>query len=296
MGPVRPSVEAPGDVAIEPARRRVRVLAHGTWVADSFDALLLFERGITPRWYVPMGDVRSDLLVPNGRTTNTLGRGVARWYDLTIGDAVVPDAAWDHPHPPDGCPDLATLISFEWNLMDAWFEEEDQAFVHPRDPYTRVDVLASSRHVVVALDGVVLADTTRPMMLVETSLPVRYYLHPLDVRLDLLVPSESFTWCPYKGRASYWHVQIGETRYRDLLWSYPAPFTAGQRVINYLCAFDEFVDTTIDGVAMERPDTKWAHGGPNASTRGTGDATWDPTTASTWRGGDPGNRGLDVSA
>ena len=128
------------------------------------------------------------------------------------------------------------------------------------------------------------------MMLLETSLPTRYYVHPLDVRLDLLVPSESFTWCPYKGRASYWHAQVGETLYRDLFWGYPSPFIAGQRVLNHLCAFNEFADITVDGTPLDRPDTKWAHAGPNASSRREGDGPWDPTSEQTWRGDDPGNQ------
>lgn len=277
----------PGAVAIESAGRRVRVLAGGAWVGDSRNAVLLFEHGSTPRWYLPVSNVRSDLLHLNGRTTETLGRGAARWYDLTVDDRVIEDAAWDHPQPPSACPDLDGLISFEWNLMDAWFEEDDEAVVHPRDPYTRVDVLASSRHVSIELDGVVLADTVRPMLLFETGLPTRYYIHPLDIRRDFLVPSESFTWCPYKGRATYWHAQIGETLHRDLLWSYAEPFRAAERVIHHFAAFDEFVDILIDGRPNERPETKWTYGGPNASTSRPGDQRWDPTNERRWSGDDP---------
>ncbi|MCU1393564.1 MAG: hypothetical protein JWM34_1992 [Ilumatobacteraceae bacterium] len=281
-------VGEPGAVAVEPARRRVRVMVDGTWVGDSEHAVLLFEHGFTPRWYLPAADVRTDLLAPNGRTTDTLGRGVARWYDLRVGDHVVEDAAWDHPSPPSSCPSLDGLISFEWNLMDAWFEEDDQAFVHPRDPYTRVEVLASSRHVTVSLDGIVLAETIRPLVLVETTAPTRYYIHPLDVRRELLVPSESFTWCPYKGRASYWNVRIGDTLHRDVLWSYPQPFEAAHRVANHLCAFNEFTDIHVDGHAVGRPQTKWTYGGPNAYTFRAGDEPWDPTIERDWNGDDPG--------
>ena len=281
-------VSASGAVATEPARRRVRVLADGVWVGDSDAAVLLFEHGFTPRWYLPVDDVRSDLLRPNGRITDTLGRGPARWYDLHVAAGVIVDAAWDHPSPPPDCPALDGLISFEWNLMDAWFEEDDQAFVHPRDPYTRVDVLSSSRHVTVHLDGVAIADTTRPMVLLETTAPNRYYIHPLDIDRSLLVPSDSFTWCPYKGKASYWHVRIGDALHRDVLWGYPEPFTAVQKITNHLCPFNEFVDIRVDGRLLDRPQTKWTFGGPNAYTFRAGDQPWDPTADTAWSGDDPG--------
>ena len=274
----------PGAVAVEPARRRVRVLAGGLWVADSDNATILFEHGFTPRWYLPRDDVRSDLLRVNGRSTDTLGRGPARWYDLQLPDRVVVDAAWDHPDPPPGCPDLDGLISFEWNLMDAWFEEDDEIFIHPRDPYTRVDVLTSSRHVRVELQGTTLADTTRPLIVLETTGPTRYYIPSLDVNHELLVPSESFTGCPYKGRASYWHVRLGDTLYRDLFWSYPQPFQPAARIAGHLCAFTEFVDITVDGVAVDKPETKWTYNGPNAYTFRPGDQPWDPTSDVAWHG------------
>ena len=70
--------------------------------------------------------------------------------------------------------------------MDAWFEEDEEVFVHPRDPHKRIDALRSSRHVVVEIDGVAVADSVRPVLLFETGLPVRYYLPKTDVRMDLL--------------------------------------------------------------------------------------------------------------
>lgn len=279
-------VPVPGAVAIEPARRRVRVRVGDTWVGDSDHAVLLFEQGFTPRWYLPRHDVRADLLRENGRFTDTLGRGPARWHDLVLPDRTITDAAWDHPSPPDGCPDLGGLVSFEWNLMDGWYEEDDEAFVHPRDPYTRVDVLGTSRHVVVRIDGTVVADSRRPLLLLETGAPARWYLPPDDVRRDLLQPSDSFTLCPYKGRASYWHVRAGDTVLRDLVWSYEAPIAGMERITGHLCLFAEFVDTFVDGVQEPRPVSKWAFGGPNAYTFRDGDTPWDPTADTGWKGDD----------
>lgn len=281
-------VSHPGAVAVEPARRRVRVKADDVWVADSDRVLLLFEHGFTPRWYVPLSDVRVDLLTLNGRVTDTLGRGPARWYDLHLPGRTITDAAWDHPSPPAECPPLDGHVSFEWNLMSAWFEEDDEIIVHPRDPYTRVDVLRSSRHVVVAFQGVTLADSTSPLVLLETGAPTRFYLPAADVDARYLLPSDSFTWCPYKGRATYRHVRLGDTVYRDLFWTYEEPLREVERIVGHLCPFNEFLDITVDGVLQERPVSKWAFGGPNAYTFRDGDALWDPTADIEWRGDDPG--------
>jgi uncharacterized protein (DUF427 family) len=281
-------VSLPGAVAVEPARRRVRVKVDDVWVADSDRALTLFENGFTPRWYLPLADVRSDLLVSNGRITETLGRGPAHWFDLRLSSRTITDAAWCHPNTPKVCPSLDGYVSFEWNLMTAWFEEDDEIIVHPRDPYTRVDVLRSSRHVSVALEGTVLAETDSPLILLETGAPTRYYLPAADVDARLLLPSDSFTWCPYKGRATYRHVRLGNTVYRDMFWTYEEPLREVERIAGHLCPFNEFLDITVDGVLQERPVSKWAFGGPNAYTFRPGDEAWDPTVATEWNGDDPG--------
>ncbi len=284
-----PGVDSrPGDVAVEPARRRVRVFVDDLCVGDSDRTLTLFEHGFTPRWYLPLADVRADLLRPNGKVTDTLGRGPAHWHDLHLPHRVVVDAAWTHPSPPLACPPLDGHVSFEWNLMTRWLEEDDEIIVHPRDPYTRVDVLRSSRHVTVSLHGTVLADSTRPLVLLETGAPIRYYLPADDVDATLLLPSDSFTWCPYKGRATYRHVRLGERVYRDLFWTYEAPLRDVDRIAGHLCPFNEFLDITVDGVTLEQPESKWRYGGPNAYTFREGDATWDPTAEVAWRGDDPG--------
>ena len=118
---------------------------------------------------------------------------------------------------------LRDTIRLDWDAMDAWFEEDEEVFTHPRDPYTRVDVLSSSRHVRVEVDGVTVAESTSPRVLYETGLPPRYYLPKTHVRLDLLVPTDTVSHCPYKGRAEYWSVRAGDVVHEDLAWSYPDP-------------------------------------------------------------------------
>ena len=141
----------------------------------------------------------------------------------------------------------ADHVAFHWHAMDHWFEEDEEVFVHARDPYTRIDVLDSSRHVRVLVDGVVVAETNRPKLLLETGLPVRYYVPPEDVRTDLLVPSDTWTQCPYKGDASYWSAEVGGGRVEDVAWSYPEPRRDAQRVADHLCFLGERVEFEVDG-------------------------------------------------
>jgi uncharacterized protein (DUF427 family) len=144
------------------------------------------------------------------------------------------------------------------NNIDAWYEEDEQVFVHPRDPYHRVDILESSRHVRVSINGEVVAETERPKVLFETGLPPRYYIPPEDVREDVLVESEKNTRCPYKGVASYWSVEAGGERVENLIWYYPEPIPEAARIKGLLAFFNEKVDLEVDGERQERPKTQWS--------------------------------------
>jgi len=130
------------------------------------------------------------------------------------------------------------------NRADAWYEE---VIGHPHDPYHRVGIHESSRHVKVLVNGEVVAETNRPKLLFETSLPTRYYIPPEDVREELLVPSETKTVCPYKGLASYYSVkEAGGDLLEDLIWYYPEPLPEAQKVKDHLCFYDEWVDLEVD--------------------------------------------------
>ena len=102
-------------------------------------------------------------------------------------------------------------MRFDWDAMDGWFEEDEEIFTHPRSPYTRVDILDSSRHVRVIVEGVTVAESSGPKLLFETDLPTRFYLPKVDVHMDLLVPTDTDSHCPYKGTARYWSVRVGDT-------------------------------------------------------------------------------------
>ena len=245
-------------VRTEPNRRRVRVFFGGEAVADSSATLYLFETGHLPVYYFPRADVRFDLLEPSSEKSHCPYKGDASYYTVVAGGRRYENAVWAYPEPIASVPELADYVAFYWNKADAWYEEDDEVFKHPRDPYHRVDVLSSSRHVQVRVGGVLVAESSRPRLLFETGLPVRYYLPKLDARRELLVPSPTRSRCPYKGEAVYWSVRNGDELLEDIVWSYPAPIPEAPKLENLLAFYNEKTDITVDGVLQERPATQWS--------------------------------------
>ena len=241
---------------VEVGPKRVRTYLGGEIVADTTRPRLVWEIPNYPAYYLPVDDVRMELLTPTTRTEHSPSRGEACYFSVKGGDRVVEDAAWYYPESP--VEELRSLIRFDWEAMDAWFEEDEEVYVHPRDPYKRVDILASSRHVEVVVDGVKVAESRQPRLLFETSLPTRYYLPQTDVRLDLLRPSSTTTRCPYKGTASYWSVEVNGVVHDDLLWTYRTPVLESAKIAGLACFFNEHVDLYVDGVLQERPRTVWS--------------------------------------
>lgn len=244
---------------LETSPRRVRVMCAGEVVADSTSVRLLFETGKLPVYYFPEGDVRRDVLTVSGREDSDEVKGRTEFFDLNIGGRAFGEAAWRCAGQSDRGPDIGDLIAFDWNKMDAWFEEDEEVFVHARDPYHRVDVVESSRYVQVGIDGTTVGDSRRPMMLFETGLPTRYYLPKMDVRLELLERSDSRTACPYKGTAEYFNVRTEKGLVEDIAWCYETPIPEAPKIAGRLCFYDERVDVTIDGALQERPRTKWGN-------------------------------------
>src|SRR6266545_4472552 len=256
VGTARP--DSVQHIRVEPSPRRVRAFLDNVAVADSKRVLLLFERGHLPTYYFPPEDVRMDLLEPTQRTTHCPYKGDASYWTVKVGDRTAENAAWGYLEPLPDRTDIKGHVAFYWNRMDAWYEEDDEVFVHARDPYHRVDVLNSSHHVRVEVGGETLADTRRPRLLFETNLPVRYYIPKADVRMDLLEPSDTVTSCPYKGRASYWSAQVGETAVKDVSWSYPAPIPECPKIEQLVAFFNERVDLYVDDELQPRPKTPWS--------------------------------------
>jgi uncharacterized protein (DUF427 family) len=238
---------------VEPVPRRIRAFLAGEKVLDTTRALYVWEWPNYPQYYIPLADVRQDLLAPEGHTQQT-GRGLVEVRGLRAGTEHRPRAARVLAESPiDG---LAGTVRFDWAAMDAWFEEDEQVFVHPRSPYTRVDALRSNRPVRVERDGVVLAEAGCSVMVFETGLPTRYYLSRTDVHFAHLIATGTVTACPYKGTtSSYWSVQAGGTVHQDLAWSYDFPTRQLLPIAGLIAFYNEKVDITLDGQRLERPQT-----------------------------------------
>ena len=244
-----------GSVKTAPTAKRVRTYLAGRLAADTRHAVMVWEIPYYPAYYLPAADVTAEL-VPTGKTEHSPSRGEAVLYDVRVGDAVAEGAARRYPDSPLQA--LRDLVRFDWDAMSEWLEEDEPVYTHPRDPYHRVDILASSRHVRVEVDGVTVADSTQPVILFETGLPARYYLPLTDVRTELLTPTATVTHCPYKGAAGYWSVDAGKGAHADLVWGYRLPLPESQKIAGRACFYDEKVDVYLDGELQERPRTHFA--------------------------------------
>ena len=206
------------DLRYEPTTKWIRAERGGETVVDSRGALLVwFENQVVPRYAFPAGDVR-------------LREGTSE------------------------CEQLTGYVTVDWHAADRWLEEEEEIVGHPRDPFHRIDIRRSSRHVVVELDGQVVADSSRPVLLFETGLPVRSYLPREDVRMDLLEPTPQRTTCAYKGHASYFSF----TGHPNIAWTYEQPLADAEQIQGLVAFFDEHADVTVDGERQERPKTEWS--------------------------------------
>jgi uncharacterized protein (DUF427 family) len=232
-------------VRVEPGAKRIRAYLGGVLVADTIRPLLVWEKPYYPTYYFPAADVRTDFLTPDGGVAHSPSRGDARIHSVQSGGQLRTGAGLHYEQSPFD--ELQDTIRLDWDAMDAWFEEDEEVFTHARDPYTRVDILASSRHVRIEIDGITIAESTKPSLLFETGLPVRYYLPKTDVRMDLLTATGTSSHCPYKGEAEYWSATVGETVHPDVAWSYRAPFPESQKIAGLVCFYTDRADVFVDG-------------------------------------------------
>jgi uncharacterized protein (DUF427 family) len=251
-----------GSLRYEPIEKRIRAMSGEATVVDTTRALLVWEpKRVVPSYAVPATDVAAEIAAGGDGDSEPAqppmlhGRPV---YDPSVPFAV--HTAAGQPVTVGGAdgfrvadPELAGYVVLDFDGFDAWYEEEERNLSHPRDPFHRIDIVHASRHVRVEADGETLAESSRPYLLFETSLPVRYYLPPEDVRLDRLARSDTGTACAYKGQASYWALDG-----RDVAWYYPAPLREAAEITDRVAFFNERVDITVDGQPLERPVTPWS--------------------------------------
>jgi uncharacterized protein (DUF427 family) len=238
---------------VQPVPRRVRAFLGGVAVFDTTNARYVWENTSYPQYYIPLADVRADALVDENQSIET-SRGDARRFGVRVGGEDRPSAATVlSAAKVDGLDDT---VRFSWSTFDAWFEEDERVFVHPRNPYTRVDALRSSRHLRVESKGVVLAETTSPVLCFETALPTRYYIDRTDVDFTHLVPSDTQTECPYKGTTSgYWSANVELRIHPDIAWTYDFPTRELLPIAGLIAFYNEKIDLFLDGVPLERPHT-----------------------------------------
>jgi uncharacterized protein (DUF427 family) len=238
---------------VEPVPRRIRGFVGADCVFDTQRALYVWEWPHYPQYYVPLGDVRAGVLVEEGKTQQSR-RGPVSVHGLHAGGI-------DRPHAAKVLGDskiegLSDTVRFEWSAIDGWFEEDERVYVHPRNPYVRVDALRSTRRVRIELEGELLAESTSPVMVFETGLPTRYYVDPTDVDYSHLVSSDTVTECPYKGTTSgYWSARLGEEVHPDLAWTYAFPTRQLQPIAGMIAFYNEKVDIVLDGELLDRPVT-----------------------------------------
>jgi len=238
---------------VEPGPRRVRAMLGGETVLDTTRAMYVWESVYYPQYYIPLADVREEFLVAEGFRQHS-SRGEVELHGLQVGEAhrahavrVLRDSS---------VAGLNGTARFEWEALDAWFEEDERVCVHPRNPYVRVDALRSTRRVRVELEGTVLAESDSPVLVFETGLPTRYYLNRTDVDFSRLTPTGTVTACPYKGTTSgYWSARVGEEVHPDLAWSYDFPSRELLPIAGLIAFYNERVDIALDGGALVRPTT-----------------------------------------
>ncbi len=242
----------------EPLRRRMRVKFGGQWIADSEDVVLLHEPGHYPVAYFPLSAVTGGVLEPAEHTTRHRDLGPTSWYTVRAGTGSTPRAAWQHTELPGYAEDLKGRVAFAWRAMDAFYEEDDRIVGHAADPYHRIDIRKSSRHLVVRHGDQVIADTTGPLALYESGFAARWYVPRADVDESALTAVEGQTFCPYKGVCSYYDI----ADVHRAAWSYLHAWPEVGSVAGFVSFEPDKVEVSLDGtwLQLEPGQSVIAHG------------------------------------
>jgi uncharacterized protein (DUF427 family) len=246
-----PFVITPGTV--QRGQTRARAFSAGRLVVDAVAPLLVWEHSYYPTYFFAPADLEVELR-PAGKGPRSKALGPSELFDVMVGDRVLPRAAQRYPEAPvEG---MRGSYCLTWSAFDTWLAEDEVLHTHPRSPYVRIDALPSSRHVRVVVGGEVVAESHRPVVLTETGLVPRYYLPRADVRMDLLIPTDTVSHCPYKGSASYWTVVAGGVKLTDVVWGYETPLPESTRLAGLVCFWPEKsadLEVYVDGERVGQP-------------------------------------------
>lgn len=231
--------------------RRIRALLGDQVVVDSTRANLLHESNLLPQLYFPRSDIRIDLLETSRRRTHCVFKGDAAYESVRVGEQFAENAVWTYPNPTISTAWLTGHSAIHWDSMDAWFDEDEEVFGHIRDPYHRIDIRRTSRHVRIDVGDTIVASSRRALLLSETGLPNRFYLPPADIHAEYLIPSAKHTVCAYKGNASYRTLHINGTVIRNAAWFYPEPLQDARQIANHLCFFADGVHIWVDAKLLD---------------------------------------------
>jgi len=241
---------------VEPVPRRIRGMLHDHVVLDSTEAIYVWDSPYYPQYYIPMVDIDAEVLIDEEHEEH-LRWGTAKRYGVSFEGVTRPGVA--HYYTASDVEGVEGTVRFNWSALDSWFEEDEEIFVHPRNPYARVDALRSTRLVQIKFEGSELARSSSTVMVFETGLPTRYYFNRTEVDFRQLVESETTSACPYKGETSaYWSGSFGDQIVPDIAWSYGYPNGQLQAIAGLVAFYNEKVDVLIDGVREEQPATRFS--------------------------------------
>jgi uncharacterized protein (DUF427 family) len=231
----------------EPLRRRMRAELGGSTIVQSDGAVLLFEPARYPVAYFPTADFAAGSLRPFDHRSTHPDLGETAWFAVVGGTRRAERGAWQHVALPHHAAILEGKVAIAWRAMDGFYEEDDRILGHAADPYHRIDIRHTSRHLRVRAGERVVADTTSPIVLYESGFAPRWYVPRDDVAADALALNELRTFCPYKGIASHYDIDGAQ----NAAWSYRAPFHDMAAIGDLLSFEPDRVEVTLDGLRLE---------------------------------------------
>ncbi|KAF4553902.1 Hypothetical protein D9617_5g067770 [Elsinoe fawcettii] len=237
--------------------RRIRILLGGAYIADTTSAIFVWEHPYYPQYYLPHAAFDKKYITAV-KGIEVDGAKVATLWKLSNAGKETGEVVAFEPDLKDEGAKVAGLVKVGFNSVDTWLEEDTPIYVHPKDPFKRVDIITSTRPIKISISGKIVAYTTTSHHLYETGLPVRYYIPLTAVDQTVLRPSDLRTKCPYKGEAEYYSVVVDGKESKDVVWYYTRPTIECAAIQGLVCFYNEKVEVEVDGKKEEKPVTPFS--------------------------------------